>query len=140
MFINIINYIINPLCQQTLVLYLFCLRYHAQWCGKYNSKYNTTSKSTRLVQKNNTHTNNLKGSRWHKHGIDTTGIQRKEKSLMRVGRSPGSMSKLTMKLRIIISVEVEDQDERVGEKQIRLRKLKRHFQNCRLYVRNFSSS
>lgn len=49
------------------------------------------------------------------------------------------MSKLTMKLRTIISMEVEDEGEEVGGKHLRQRKLKRHFQNFRLWVKNFSS-
>lgn len=36
-------------------------------------------------------------------------------------------------------MEVEDEGEEVGGKHLRQRKLKRHFQNFRLWVKNFSS-
>ena len=40
MSINVMNYIIKPLCQQTFVFYFFWLRYYDWWCRKYKSKQN----------------------------------------------------------------------------------------------------
>ena len=44
--ITVMNYIINPLCQQTFVFYFFWSRYYDWWCRKYKSKQNMLLRKT----------------------------------------------------------------------------------------------